>query len=80
MINNYPFVSKVIHEDIEAIQFTIRKLETFNNAYQKIVGSFNELMDKLKLFSPSAITSEDVDKKKAEFDVKPHPFPSLQNH
>ena len=71
-------MSQLITEDIEAIQATRESLDSFNGAYLQIYKRFEELCNKLTLFSPSAITSTEVDKKKAEFEVSvPSPLPLL---
>lgn len=60
---------QVIHEDVDAIIETIALLESFINSYHELVKKYEELIGKLGRFSPSAITSEDVNKKKQELEV-----------
>ena len=61
--------SQVVHEDIEVISDAISKLESFHLARDPLQATIEELLEKLKQFSPSAITSELIAGKEKEFEV-----------
>ena len=74
------FLFQVVHEDIEVIGDAISKLESFQLARDPLQVAVQELLEKLKQFSPSAITSELIAGKEKEFEVSSGMNPLSANH
>ena len=63
------FICQVVHEDIEVIGDAISELESFQLVRDPLQTAVEELLEKLRQFSPSAITSEVMAGKEKEFEV-----------
>lgn len=61
---------KVVTEDMEVIESTISHLESFLQQYSQLSHMMQSLLEKLKEFTTSAISSVEVSKKSEELEVR----------
>ena len=60
---------QIVTDDIEVIEETIPKLEAFYASYSGISGDCDSLLGKLQEFSPSATSTEGLEKKNQNLQV-----------
>ncbi len=57
------FLSQIVNDDIEVIEETIPKLETFNQSYSQLLSMTEDLLAKITACSVSAISSDGLEAK-----------------
>ncbi len=57
------FLSQIVNDDIEVIEETIPKLETFNQSYSQLLSVAEDLLARITACSVSAISSDGLEVK-----------------